>query len=313
MSAAPRVSIVIPTRNAGPQLDSLLDMLDSQRNGCDLEIIAVDSGSTDGTRERLQSRDVRLLERPAADFNHGDTRNLALSCASGDFAVLLVQDALPASPDWLQHLLAPFTNELVAGCFARQQPWPAASRLTSHYLSRWAAAASEPRTVGPLSRAAYDRMTPAERHRACAFDNVCSCVRLSVWQKHPFCRTAIAEDLQWAAQVLLNGYCVAYAPAAVVWHSHERSVRYELERTYLVHRRLQEIFGLSTIPTFSSLLRSIATTLPAHLRIAAGEPGGRRTRALLRGAGLAMALPLGQYLGAKASREGRDYFRVDGV
>jgi rhamnosyltransferase len=313
MSGRPPVSIIIPTLNAGAQLEALLDALQSQSHDGKLEIIAVDSGSTDGTRDRLRARGVRLLELAVGDFNHGETRNLALSHARGELAVLLVQDALPASPEWLQRLLAPMANETVAGSFGRQQPWPAASRLTTHYLSRWVAAQAQPRVAGPLTRAGYARMTPAERHATCAFDNVCACVRLSVWRRHPFPRTAIAEDLQWAARVLLDGYSIAYSPDAVVWHSHDRSVRYELERTYLVHQQLQRVFGLSTVPTASSLLRSIAVTLATHVRIAAGEPRGRRVRAILRGAGLAVAMPLGQYLGAKSSREERAFLRVRGV
>jgi rhamnosyltransferase len=254
-----------------------------------------------------------VLQVDPGAFNHGGTRNQALAHASGDFGVLIVQDALPASGDWLRALLAPFADGRVAGTFGRQRAWPDASRLAEHYLTRWAAAQAEPRITGPVARADYDRMSPAERHRACAFDNVCSCVRMSVWRSHPFRPTSIAEDLQWAAEVLLDGHRIAYAPDAVVWHSHDRPVRYELQRTYLVHRELQRLFGLSTIPTVGSLARSVAITLPAHVRIAAGEPRGRRVRAMVKGAGLAVALPLGQYLGARSSREGREILRVRGV
>jgi rhamnosyltransferase len=245
-------------------------------------------------------------------FNHGDTRNYGLSRASGEFAVLLVQDAVPATDTWLAELIAPFANPSIAGTYGRQQPRQHASRLTAHYLSTWAAARSEPRICGPLDRELFNRMTPAQRHEACAFDNVCSCVRLSVWRRFPFRRTPIAEDLHWAAEVLLAGHRIAYAPAAVVSHSHDRPVRYELQRTYLVHQQLQQIFGLSTIPGASSLVRSIASTLPVHLRIAATEPRAR-ARAMLRGAALAAALPLAQYLGARSAREGRELLRVRGV
>jgi rhamnosyltransferase len=313
MTARAPVSVVIPTFNAGPQLDRVLVALRAQRSPAHLEIIAIDSGSTDGTLERLRANGAFVLQTTAAEFNHGETRNAALGRASGDFAALLAQDAVPATPDWLTSLVRPFEDDLVAGSFGRQQPWPDASSLTAHYLRQWAAAQPESRTTGPLSRAAFAAMSPAERHRACAFDNVCSCLRLSVWRRHRFRRTAIAEDLQWAAEVLLAGHRIAYAPDAVVWHSHERSIGYELKRTYLVHQRLQEIFGLSTIPTAASLVRSIATTLPSHVRIAARDSKERRARAFLRGAGLALALPLGQYLGARSSREGREFLRARGV
>ena len=133
--------------------------------------------------------------------------------------------------------------------FARQKPAAGASRVTTHYLGQWIAAQSEPRIVGPLAASTYAQMSPSERHAACAFDNVCSCVRLSVWAVHQFPATPIAEDLEWARDVLLAGHRLAYVPEAVVEHSHDRSVTYELQRTYLVHQRLQAIFGLSTVPT----------------------------------------------------------------
>jgi hypothetical protein len=109
---------------------------------------------------------------------------------------------------------------------------------------------------------------------------------------------------------MLAGHRLAYVPDAVVWHSHDRPVRYELDRTYLVHQQLQQLFGLCTVPTASSLLRSVAKTLPLHVRLAATEPRGRRAHALVRGAGLAVAFPLGQYLGARSAREGRELLSV---
>ncbi len=179
--------------------------------------------------------------------------------------MLLVQDAVPASPAWLQALVAPLLqDDHVAGSFARQCPAPGASRLTIEYLSRWIAAQPEPRIVGPLTPGQYEAMLPSERLIACAFDNVCACIRLQVWRSHPFRRTSIAEDLEWAREVLLAGYKLAYAADAVVSHSHERPVTYELQRTYLVHQRLHALFGLTTIPSLPALLRSIAVTVPAN-------------------------------------------------
>jgi hypothetical protein len=65
----------------------------------------------------------------------------------------------------------------------------------------------------------------------CAFDNVCSCIRRTAWTEHPFRAAPIAEDLQWAHDVLLAGYSLAFVPDAVVLHSHDRSPIYEFKRT----------------------------------------------------------------------------------
>lgn len=304
------VSIVIPTLNGGAVFARLLAAIDEQADRYDCRIVAVDSGSTDDTLPLLRARGADIVELPRGAFNHGTSRNAGLARASGDFAVLMVQDAVPASARWLDALIAPLVEDrLVAGSFARQLPWPAASALTAHYLRTWVAAQETSRVVGPLTAAEFERMEPSARHLECAFDNVCSCVRLETWRSHLFRAAPIAEDLEWAREVLLAGYRLAYAPAAVVWHSHERSASYELQRTYLVHQRLQALFGLSTVPTVGCLVRSVAATLPAHVRLASRDGG----RAIGRGVALAMALPLGQYLGARSARIGRELLRTRGV
>ena len=313
MAAIRRVTIVIPTFNGGALLERVLEAIDEQDAVCERELVAVDSGSTDGTVERLRARGARVLQTPAADFNHGETRNLALAASTGEVAVLLVQDAVPASRSWLRALIAPFYQVDVAGTFARQVPRADASRVTAHYLASWVAAQPTPRVAGPLTREGFGALRPSERHRLCAFDNVCSCIRLDVWRNHPFQRTPIGEDLRWAAEVMLAGYRLAYVPEAAVCHSHDRSVRYELDRTYLVHQQLQKLFGLSTVPTASSLVRAVASTLPLHVRLAIAEPRGRRARALVRNTGLAVAMPLGQYLGARSAREDRELLNVGRV
>lgn len=308
-----RIAIVIPTRNAGPGLDNVLSAIAAQVGPCQPEIVAIDSGSTDGTVERLKRHGGRVLSVAPGEFNHGKTRNEALRQVEGDYAVMLVQDAIPASSMWLARLVQPLRDDpSIAGTFARQVPRASASRVTAHYLSQWVAAAPEPRTVGPLTRDVFDLMSPVDRHTACAFDNVCSCIRLAVWNDHPFPATPIGEDLEWARDVLLAGYRLAYVSDAVVEHSHERSIAYELQRTYLVHQRLEALFGFTTVPTIGSLVRSIVTTVPANARMAADEPRGR-VRAILRGAALGIAQPIGQYLGARAAREGRELFRTSRI
>lgn len=309
----PQVSIVIPTLNGGAVLDELLAAIGREGRELTREIVAIDSGSTDDTVSRLRHAGATVLTVQGGTFNHGETRNRALASAAGEFAVLLVQDAVPVSSGWLSALIRPLMQDSsIAGSFARQVPAVRASRLTAHYLAQWVAAQPQARIVGPLSSDEFTALSPARRHALCAFDNVCSCVRMSVWRQHPFKTTAIAEDLEWGRDVLLAGHKLAYVADAVVQHSHERPVSYELQRAYLVHRRLEALFGLTTVPTVASLLRAVATTVPVNARVASREQSGR-ARAVLRGAALGVALPLGQYLGARAAREGREFLHPRGI
>lgn len=294
--STPRVSIVLPTRNGVATLPAVLDAIARQRVDFLFETIAVDSSSTDGTSELLRRRVDRLINVAAEAFDHGLTRNLGIEQARGELVVLLVQDALPASVSWLAALTAPLlADDRLAGTFARQLPRPDASAIARRYLERWSASSPVARTRALASRAELDALEPMAQLERCAFDNVCSCIRRSVWAEHPFKATPIGEDIEWAREVLLAGYRLANVPSAEVFHSHDRSARYEFVRTYVLHRRLYELFRLRTVPTLPLLGLAIISSLKLHWRC---QPFSRRAVAL------AFAWPLGQYFGALSAIKG---------
>jgi glycosyltransferase involved in cell wall biosynthesis len=298
--SATYVSIVLPTRNGAATLPALLDAIARQRVDFPFEVIAVDSGSTDGTLDVLHTRVDQVITIAADAFDHGLTRNLAIEQARGELIVLMVQDALPASNGWLAALTTPLlADDRVAGAFARQRPRADASAITRHYLDRWMGSSDVPRTVCIDDRAEFEALEPMAQLERCTFDNVCSCIRRRVWIEHPFRPTAIGEDLAWAKEVLLAGYRLSYVPDAEVVHSHDRSARYELARTYTLHRELYHLFRLRTIPTLPLLMRAIMSSLAVHLRC---EKNGRAIA-------LAFAWPIGQYLGALAAVNGWKPFR----
>jgi len=177
--SAPRVSVVVPTRNGAATLPAMLDALRAQKTAHALDIIAVDSGSTDGTLDVLAGRVRHVVGIAAEEFDHGLSRNAGIERADGDFVVLLVQDALPVSEDWIDRLVAPLLADgTLAGTFARQQPRSDASALTKAQLRDYAASQSVPWTSRiPGGRPEFDALSPIERFRRCTFDNVASCIR----------------------------------------------------------------------------------------------------------------------------------------
>ena len=308
--STPATSVVLLTRNAMPQLAALWQRLGEQEVDGGFEIVAVDSDSSDGTAEFLASRADRLIRIARERFNHGATRNLGIEAARGERVALLVQDALPASPRWLAELVAALTGERVAGAFSRQIPARGASALARHQLAGWVTSSEEPRSIR-LAPDAFASLPPLERLRACAFDNVSSCLRRNVWRCHPFPETPIAEDVAWGKRVLLDGYEIAYAPGSAVYHSHDRSLRYEFERTRLLHEQLQRLFGLETIGSLRALGRAVATSLPLHVRCLAADAAPRPAE-WLRVLGLACIWPAGQYLGVLRGRRAARLARAEG-
>ena len=75
----PLVSVVIPVKNGIDTLASCLDGIFGQTLRDKLEVIIIDSGSTDGTLDLLKKYPVRVYNLPPKEFNHGETRNLGVA------------------------------------------------------------------------------------------------------------------------------------------------------------------------------------------------------------------------------------------
>jgi rhamnosyltransferase len=216
------ISVLLLLRNAEPYLEDLLGGLSAQSHPFDLRLVAVDSGSTDGTLEILARHTVRVIQIPPREFNHGETRNLAAREAGreADFLVYLSQDALPADDDWLRNLIQPMLDDpSVAGTFSRHIPRQgASSSLVRQLTTTWQTGGTE-RLVKemPPDPAEYER----DKFFYVYFSNTSSAIRRKVWEQIPFHRLDFAEDADWADRVLRAGYRLVFEPSSIVLHSHD--------------------------------------------------------------------------------------------
>ena len=102
-----KLSVLIPVYNEVKTIDAILRLVADERT--EKEIIVVDDGSTDGTRERLAAWDgrdgVRVILHPA-NAGKGRAVRTAMEAASGD--ILIIQDAdLEYDPGVYSLLLRP--------------------------------------------------------------------------------------------------------------------------------------------------------------------------------------------------------------
>src|SRR5215470_3609761 len=106
--AAGVVTVAIPVLNGARYLEEVLSAVRGQKIDRELEILVIDSGSTDGSLSIAERHGARIHEIPKSEFSHGGTRNLAMKLADGDHVAFITQDATPAHERWLGALLEGF-------------------------------------------------------------------------------------------------------------------------------------------------------------------------------------------------------------
>jgi GT2 family glycosyltransferase len=220
-----RVSIILLVKNGGRYLDEMLTAVFAQRVDFGFEVIAIDSGSRDSSKEILRRYAVQLFEIAPSEFNHGGTRNFGASLADpeAEYLVYLTQDATPADEHWLANLIRPMEEDRdVGGVFGRHVPRTgAAPALARQLLTVWQTGGSE-RLVKTLpgNRETYER----DKLYYVFFSDTSSALRRSAWARVPFRLIDFAEDADWADRALQAGYRLVFEPASMVVHSHDYPV-----------------------------------------------------------------------------------------
>src|SRR5574339_1243044 len=113
-------SIVIRAYNQEAHLGRLLEGI-RQQTIKDVEIILVDSGSTDETVSIAESFGARVVRIPSAEFTFGRSLNFGVRAATRDLVVIASAHVYPVYPDWLESLLRPFEDEHVALTYGKQR------------------------------------------------------------------------------------------------------------------------------------------------------------------------------------------------
>ena len=108
----PRVSVIIPSRDAPELIGQVLDGVLRRTDYPDLEIVVVDNGSTDPRTLALYSEhaaDPRLrVDLEPADFNFSRAVNKGAALATGEWLLLLNNDIEIERPDWLREMVSCF-------------------------------------------------------------------------------------------------------------------------------------------------------------------------------------------------------------
>jgi rhamnosyltransferase len=109
-SGGPEISVALLVKNGMPNLKELLSRLAAQRGCPSVEIVALDSGSTDGSLEALHEAGAKVERIAPATFRFGPCRQKVFELTSGRVIVTMSQDTLPTSDGWLAAMTRPILD-----------------------------------------------------------------------------------------------------------------------------------------------------------------------------------------------------------
>ncbi len=248
----PVCSIIIRAYNEEAHIDRLLRGI-LQQTVRDVQIILVDSGSTDRTVEIARQYPVEIVNIRPQDFTFGRSLNLGISHARADLVVMASAHVYPVYPDWLERLLEPFADEHVAVSYGKQRGADMTQFSEHQIFKHWFPDVSQPRQSHPFC------------------NNANAAIRRALWERHPYNEVLPGlEDLAWARWAQEQGHGIAYVAEAVIIHVHQESLDGIFNRYRREGMAFKQIYPQETF-TLADLARMFTGNLISDLRVAGRE------------------------------------------
>jgi rhamnosyltransferase len=245
MSNSPAISIVIRSKNDAALIGSTLAAVHRQEYAGKVEIIHIDSGSTDPTMDIITSfRPHKIMQIKAEEYVPGVVLNRGMRESTSPWVIFLNSDCTPLDVHWLGSLLTAATADPETGAvFGRQVPRPDCQAVYAHDYDRCFGAGREAPSWGHF------------------FSMANSAVRRVAWEEQPFREDLqYSEDDEWSRRLLQHGWKIAYAPAAAVLHSHNYTLPQAFRRSY------GEAYALAALDAVSASHYNLPRTLATGAR-----------------------------------------------
>ena len=234
------ISVIIPTFNGVKDLTVMLPKLNNQRGVKSIEIIVVDSGSTDASVEICKKHSAKVIEISQKEFSHSYARNLGAENATQKYLLFMVQDALPSSELFIHNMLRSLKKHsaIAASCceflrmdadlFAQIQQW-------GH--NRFLGMDGEDKIMSFPEKTDYVSL-----RRNSQLNDVACLIEKDVFLRYKY-QNDFAEDLDLGLRLIKDNYKLICINATKVIHSHTRPAYYILKRSLVDCTVLSKLFA----------------------------------------------------------------------
>lgn len=233
----PKVSVIIRCKNESKHIEKCILAILNQDIGIDVEIVVIDSGSTDETLDIVKKYDVSLYTIPSKQFQFGSSMNLGVALSNGEYCTFVSAHAIPANNKWLVNLVNPMLVDMtVAGTFSRQLYYPEADFIQKRTIDE---TFGQDKKIYKVTSGTFK-----DNLKKIKFSNASSCIKKEVAKKIKFANLIASEDREWAYRVMKEGYKIEYVPSSLIYHSHNETPEQWYHRIYINSRALNEFAGV---------------------------------------------------------------------
>jgi glycosyltransferase involved in cell wall biosynthesis len=239
------ISVIIPTKNAGKEFEYLLKILRNQKGFNSIEIVIVDSGSTDETLSIAKEYNSKIINILPEKFSHSYARNIGAENALGNYLLFTVQDALPPIDTWLYNLMVVLKNNDIAAVSCAEVPREDADLFYrvicwNHYnfleVKGNDKVSEMPKTVNCITLRKNGQLS-----------DIACLISREKFMNYKY-RNDYAEDLDLGIRLIKDGNKIAFLSSTRIIHSHNRPAYYFLKRGYVDNLFLSTMFNDFPIP-----------------------------------------------------------------
>jgi glycosyltransferase involved in cell wall biosynthesis len=233
----PYTSIIIRALNEEKHIGKLLVEIFNQKYDKPYEVIVVDSGSVDKTRDVVKKFPAKLVRIAPKDFSFGRSLNLGIKNSRGKFLVFISAHCYPTRRDWLKSITSPFEDQKIALVYGKQRGNDDTKFSEKQIFKKLYPERSRKRQKMPFC------------------NNANAAIRRSLWEKIKYDEDLTGlEDLDWAKRAINKRFKIVYCPKAAIIHVHNEDFQQILNRHKREALALKKIYP-DTNFTFFDMVR----------------------------------------------------------